>query len=282
MRRILGALVVAAVVVVLTACGGTEWNTSQAATANQRADSPTSTEPATSAKVAHPGVSTAAAERPYIAAILASRNLLQGQSATDAALVRCAVTAIVHGYGVDAFEARGLSPTPLRKPTASLDALPYPSDAQVTTIGTAPQRCGVGNAVATELAVVLKTDDAATLTCLTEHFDTDPDARGFIVMVLMQRNSDLTAARGAVAVLAACVDLPSLVLREANVQRLDNNTRACISKSLSMSQASLEDFFASDIAGIDSASNRAYLDSLLAEVKRCRSADAGAGFSSSG
>jgi hypothetical protein len=256
MRRIAPALAVLVVLVVLGGCGGTDWNTAQVS-------------PAAPPRP----VSTAASERPYIDALVASAQSQATKPELGATAVRCVATAIVHGYGAPAFVAANLTPTDLRDPNSTLTALPALSDDQGVSIGTALQHCNVGGAVAMGFAQGLKVTDGPTVSCLAGRFATDPGARRFLALSVLQRHADIEAAHALIGLVAACVDLPTLVLRSANVQ-VDATTRACILDALKTSEAQLKDLMALKIAGLDATQQQ---ETLAVSINDCR-ASARTGF----
>jgi hypothetical protein len=183
--------------------------------------------------------------------------------------VRCIATAIVHGYGAPAFAAAGITPAALRSPNSTLDALPDPSDDAVTTMGAAVQHCNIAKDVAAAFATSFaqgESVDAATTTCLAGRLGTDARARRFLVFSVLQRHADLAAAHGLIGLIAACLDLPALVLRAAHMQ-VDATTRTCILESLKSSDAQLQDYMAFRIAGIDTTSQEV---ALAVSVNHCR------------
>src|SRR5437762_1308589 len=123
--------------------------------------------------------------------------------------------------------AAAIPPAALRDPNSTLDTLPDPSDDRVTRIGTALQHCNIGRYLALGFAQEVKISDAASITCLAGRFGAAPGARRFMVLSVLQRHTDLEAARALMGLIAGCVDLPALVLRAANV-RVDATTRACL------------------------------------------------------
>jgi hypothetical protein len=257
MHRIVGALAVA---VVLAGCGGTDWKTAKISPSG----SPESARSAQSA-------ATAEAERPYIDAMLVSAQAGgSGISGVSPTTVRCLATAIVHGYGASAFAAAGITPATLRNPSSTLDALPDPSDDLVTRIGTAVQHCDIANAAATAFATAFaqgaKISDGASLTCLAGRFATAAGARRFLVLSALQRHADLEAAQALIGLIAACLDLPALVLRAAEV-RVDATTRTCLLDTLKSSGAQLQDVMALKIAGIDATTQQ---EALAVSINHCR------------
>jgi hypothetical protein len=255
MRQFAGALAVA---VVLGGCGGANWKTAQGSPAAQPP------RPA----------STAAAERPYVDALVVSaQSQATGKSEIGANNIRCVANAIVHGFGAPAFAAANLTPTDLRDPNSTLSALPDPTDDQVTSIGTALQRCNVGGAVATAFAQGLKVTDATTISCLAGRFAIDSGARRFLALSVLQRHADIEAAHALIGLVAGCVDLPTLVLNSTNVQ-IDATTRACLLDTLKNSEAQLKDFMALKIAGLDATQQQ---ESLAVSINDCR-ASARTGF----
>jgi hypothetical protein len=250
MDRIVGVLVVA---VVLVGCGGTDWKTAQVS-------------PSGSPKSAQ-SVSTTATERPYIDAMLVSAEAGGStKSGISPTTVRCIAAAIVHGYGASAFAAAGITPAALRSPNSTLDALPDPSDDVVARIGTAVQHCNIADAAAAAFAQEVKVTDSASTTCLAGRFAADARARRFLVLSVLQRHADLEAGHALIGLIAACLDLPALVLREADV-RVDATTRACLVDTLKSSDAQLQDFMALKIAGIDATVQE---EALAVSVNHCR------------
>jgi hypothetical protein len=260
MRRLMGVLAVAAV---LSACGGADWNASHA--------TPT---PSTSARSARTAATAAAAvsagERPYVDAMVASAVASDDTSATTSATTyHCIAAAIVHGFGATVFAANGLTPNGLRNANSTLDALPDPTDEQVTTIGAALQHCKIAKELAIGVGTDLGFTDTATVTCLTKQFDSGPAPRRFLVLAFLERKIDLEAAHAAVGVLAACVDLPTLVLRSANVP-IGAETRNCIVNALRGSDAQLKDFFALRMSGTDPETAVQASEQLGVAINRCR------------
>ena len=191
------------------------------------------------------------------------------RSGTNPTTVRCIATAIVHGYGAPAFAAAGITPAALRSPNSNLDALPDPSDDAVTAMGAAVQHCNIASAVATAFATSFAQGDnvdAATMTCLTGRLGTDTRARRFLVFSMLERHADLAAAHGLIGLIAACLDLPALVLSAAHMQ-VDATTRTCLLESLKSSDAQLKDYMAYRIAGIDTTSQEVALE---VSVNHCR------------
>ncbi|MDP9333243.1 MAG: hypothetical protein M3Q30_08055 [Actinomycetota bacterium] len=250
MHRIVGALAVA---VVLAGCGSTDWKAAKVS-------------PSASPKSAQ-SASTAAAERPYVDAMVVSAQA-QGsdKSGVSPTTIQCMATAVVDGYGASAFAAAGITPAALRDPNSTLDALPDPSDDRVTSIGTALQHCNIGRAVALGFAEGVKINDAASITCLAGRFSAGPGARRFLVLSVLQRHADLEAAHGLIGLFAGCVDLPALVLRAANVH-VDTTTWACLLDTLKTSGAALKDFMALKIAGSDTTSQE---ETLAVSINHCR------------
>ena len=250
MHRIVSLLAVA---VVLAGCGGTDWKTTRVSASG-------------SAKSAQ----SAAAERPYIDAMLASAKANgSDRSGTSPTTVRCIATAIVHGYGAAAFAAAGITPAALRSPNSTLDALADPSDDAASRIGAAVQHCNIGKAAAAAFATSFaqgESINAAAMTCLAGRLGTDARARRFLVFSMLERHADLLAAHGLIGLIAACLDLPEMVLRAAHMQ-VDAMTRACILASLRSSDAQLKDYMAYRIAGIDTTSQEV---ALAVSVNHCR------------
>jgi hypothetical protein len=262
MRRILGTLALATALAVAAGCGATDWKTSEAGSAAQKQAAATKAAQVAKAK------KTTAAEARYVSALVASNG--PSPSAGAAAEVRCVATAIVRTYGVQAFEAAALSPNALRAPNSSLTALPTPTAAQDAAMGASLQHCGIGKAVAQGLAEGLKSADPATVACLGRQMDKSAAAHRFLVAIALDRAIDLAAAHGVLGVIAACVDLPTLVLRTAGLGDLDPTTRACVVSAVRSSTAGLKDYLAAEIAGKQSDESRAYLDSLGVAINHCR------------
>ena len=249
MHRIVGALAAA---ILVAGCGSTDWKTAKV--------SPSSPNSATSA-------STTATERPYVdAMVISARAGGSDKSEISPTTIRCMATAIVHGYSASAFAAAGITPAALRDPNSTLDTLPDPSDDRVTRIGTALQHCNIGRYLALGFAQEVKINDAASIACLAGRFGAAPGARRFMVLSVLQRHTDLEAARALMGLFAGCVDLPSLVLRAANVQ-VDATTRACLLDTLKSSGAALQDFMALKIAGSDTTSQE---ETLAVSINHCR------------
>ncbi len=244
-----------ALVVALAACGGADF------------DAKASSTPSTPAQ-ARP-VTATVAERPYVDAMVASAAASDGKSALSASTYRCIATAIVRGYGTGAFEATGITPNGLRNPDSSLDGLPDPTDDQVTDIGFALQHCHVAQEVAASLAHGLGVTDAPSVACLTKKVEVGPDARRFIVLVLLERKVDLPAAHSLIGLVASCVDLADVVLRAANVP-IDPATRTCLVDALHGSDAQLEDFLALRVAGADPDTAEQASEQLSIALNQCR------------
>ena len=87
-----------------------------------------------------------------------------------------------------------------------------------------------------------------------------------MVLSVLQRHTDLEAARALMGLIAGCVDLPALVLRAANV-RVDATTRACLLDTLKSSGAALQDFMALKLAGSDTTSTE---ETLAVSINHCR------------
>src|SRR5690242_15451145 len=146
MHRPLRALALGAVIV-LAGCGGTSFDSV--------ASSGSKTAPTTSNA---PAVATSA-ERPYVDAMVASAAASDGSDDCTATIARCISTAIVRSYGVKVFVSSGITPNGLRNPNSTLDALPDPTDAQITSIGGELQRCRTGSLLAKSFAEGLKVTD---------------------------------------------------------------------------------------------------------------------------
>ncbi len=266
MRRIAGAVVVA---LVLGGCGGTDWNSAvsgKAGTANA-AKSTKSTKAANAAQLA---VANAKAERAYADALVASAYA--NDPSANAVGVRCTAAAIVHGYGVAAFERAGLTTAELRKPNSSLKSLAAPTTTQVDTLGAAFQKCGLGTPVARGMASGLRTSDPATIACLANRIDTTAAVRPYLVVSVLGRPIDLFAAHTAVGVLADCVDLPTMFVQAMGIA-FDATTRACLLDSLKGSEAKIKDYIATLVAkGPNSDEVIQLRDSLSVDVNRCRPA----------
>jgi hypothetical protein len=265
MRRTMSALAVA---LVLTGCGGTDWNSATAGTSGSTAKTAKAAKSAKASKAARLAQATAAAKRAYIDALVASGAA--NDSGVNAVTVRCTASAIVGGYGVTAFENAGITAAELRDPDSTLQSLPAPSAAQITAVGTAVQKCGLGTPAAQGLADGLGTDDPAAIGCMANRLDTDPAARRFLVFILVHRPVDLLAAHAAVGVIAACIDLPSLIIESMNVQ-VDTTTRACLVDTLKLSEAKLKDYVAILVVNGNQAEASVELrDSLAVDINRCR------------
>ncbi len=275
MKRFVGLLAVAGL---LAACGGTDWNSAQGAsqrsaltngaahTASPKAGTKTGAQAAAQA-----AASQAAAERPYVDAMVVGLAAQQDGTTTNlltTAQMRCAASAVIHGYGASTFADAAITPADLRDPDVSFDALPEPSYAQVTTGGGAIQRCRLGSFEGNSLSRGLDITNAATTTCFATHLDADPTARRFVLFVWVQRHPDLLAAQGLAGMIGDCVDLPNYILTEANVQ-LDPVTEACVVDALKQSKAQLVAMFAAHVAGDNDAETQ-YQESLGVTINRCR------------
>jgi hypothetical protein len=264
MRRIVGAVVVA---LVLAGCGGTDWKSAVSGN-SVTANAAKSAKSAKAAKAAQLAVATAKTERAYVDALVATSYA--NDPSANAVGVRCASTAIVHGFGVAAFKRAGLTTAELRTPNSSLKSLGTPTPTQVATLGAAFQKCGLGTPVARAMASGLGTSDAASITCLANRLDTTPAARGYLVVSVLGRPIDLLAAHTAVGMLAACVDLPTMFVQDMGIA-VDATTRACLLDSLKSSKAKLEDYIATLVAKGPKADEVIELrDSLSVDVNRCR------------
>jgi hypothetical protein len=263
MHRI--AAVVAAMVVVavgLAGCGGTDWNTAKNAAVK-------SARTAKSAKTPSGIAAEAKAERPLIAALVASsKSTNPRETAAQTVEDRCVATAIVHGYGTTAFHANGITANGLRGPRNSLDALPDPSEAQVAAIGAALQRCHIVE-VAPGIAKAFGVTDGAEIACLAGHFGTGADAHRFLVLTALNRHVSLAAAHDTVGILASCVDLPTLILRLGNVQ-VDSATRTCIIDEMNGAGAQLKDYFALKLAGADPDIAQQSIEAVGVAINHCR------------
>jgi hypothetical protein len=255
MQRPLRALATG-LVMILAGCGGTDYNTV------------VSTPPSTSATPTHAVVATTA-ERPYVDAMVASAAASDTSADFTAALARCVSTAIVRGYGVDAFKSSGITPNGLRNPDSTLDALPDPTDAQVTDVGVALQGCKLAKSVAAGLGQGLGVTAAPSIACLTKQVASGPDARRFIVLSVLERKVDLQAAHSLIGLVASCVDLADVVLRAAKVP-IDPATRTCLVDALHGSDAQLKDFLALRMAGADPDTAEQASEQLSVALNRCR------------
>ena len=261
MHRIAGVVAIVAVVV-LAGCGGTDWNTAKNAAVK-------SARTAKSAKTPSGIAAEAKAERPLIAALVASSKATNPlQTPAQTLTQRCAATAIVHGYGAAAFRANGITANGLREPKSSLDALPNPSEVQVSTIGAALQRCHIAE-LASEMAKALRITDGAQIACLAGHFGTGADAHRFLVLTALDRQVSLAAAHDVVGILASCVDLPTLVLQAGNVQ-VDAATRTCMIDEMHGTDAELKDYFALEIAGADPDTAQQSIEAVGVAINHCR------------
>jgi hypothetical protein len=142
-------------------------------------------------------------------------------------------------------------------------------DDAVTAMGTAVQRCNIGNAVVSAFATSFTQGEnisAATMTCLAGRLGTDARARRFLVFSMLDRRADLAAAHGLIGLIAACLDIPALVLSAAHMQ-VDAATRTCLLESLKSSDAQLKDYLAYKIAGLDTTSQEVALE---VSVNHCR------------
>jgi len=176
------------------------------------------------------------------------RDVIDNEDPTvESADIRCAVTALVRGYGVHAFTDNGLTPDGVRRADTSLDDRPAPTDAQLESIGAGLQRCAIAAAMAPALAEGLQISDHGTINCFAGRFASDPNARRFLVLAFMDRPVDLITAHQMVGLVAACVDLPSWVLQSAGVVT-NASTRACLLDQLKDSEALLKDLMALKIS----------------------------------
>ncbi len=131
------------------------------------------------------------------------------------------------------------------------------------------QRCGTGTLLAQSFATGLKVTDATAIACFTKHVDTDPALRRYVVTAWLARKIDLEGAHDLVGLLAACIDLPTLIMRVGNVQ-VDATTRACMISALRDSDAELKDYFALLISGTDATTLRQDYESIIVSMNRCR------------
>jgi hypothetical protein len=253
MQRLASAL---ALMVLLAACGGTKFDSTDAA-------SPGATTPTTT----RPSAVVTAAEKPYIDALTAS-DAASG-SDMSATASHCIAAALVHGFGVSAFSSNGMTPNALRRAGSNLDALPDPTDQQVDAIGSALQRCNIGRTLAAGFAEGLKISDTKTVGCFATRFNQGPLARRFVVVALLGRKVDLFAAHEAVGVLASCIDLPTFVLRSFDVP-VDATTRSCLVDALRASDSALKDFMALRISGADPDTALQASEMVSVAINRCR------------
>ncbi len=247
--------------VLLAACGGgTQWDSAQTAPAVKST-------PKRAAQSVAPAAATTAAERPYVDALSASA----AASGTElsATTSRCLAAALVHGFGVAAFSSNGITPNALRGANSNLDALPDPTDQQITTIGAALQRCRIGHDLAVGLAQGLRITDAASINCFTTQFNSSAIARRFVIIAMLNRKVDLETAHDAVGVIAACVDLPTWVLRTLDVP-VDATTRSCLVNALRNSDATLKDYMALRISGADPDTAIQASEALAVATNQCR------------
>jgi hypothetical protein len=261
MRRIAGVVAVV-VAVALTGCGGTDWNTSKSRAVK-------SARTAKASKTPRGIAAETAAERPLIAALVASSKASNpSETAAGSAKTRCVATAIVHGYGAATFRANGLTPNGLRAPKSSLDALPDPTDAQVAAIGSAVQRCRIDD-VAKTIALQLGITDGASVVCFAGHLGTGPEADRFLVSLVLDRKLTLAASHDVIGILASCVDLATMVLDAANIQA-DAVTRRCITDAMHGTDAELKDYFALKLANADPDTAQQAIEAVSVAINHCR------------
>jgi hypothetical protein len=257
MQRLLRAHTLAlALVVVVAGCGATDFNAKSATSV------PTTT------ALARPTVATTA-ELPYVDAMVASAAASDGKSAVSAATYRCIATAIVRGFGTGVFKSSGITPNGLRNPNSSLDGLPDPTDAQISAIGAALQRCRTGAMLAKSFASGLKVTDPAAVACFTRRVDSDPGLRRFIVMNYLERKIDLETAHDLVGLMSACIDLATYILQSAKLP-VDAATRACLVNALQGSEADLKDYFALRISGADPDTEQQRFEAVTIAMNQCR------------
>jgi hypothetical protein len=271
MRRFVGVVAFATAGVLVAGCGATDWNARDGSAAKPGSVA-TSTK---SKKASQTAAKTAAEERTLIDAMVASGLASTPNDPRNTpTVIRCIATAIVHTFGASAFSAAGVTANALRAPNQNLDFLPAPTEDQGATLGSALQHCNINSTVAAALADSLQVNDKATVLCLTGRFGT-PDARRFFALSALERHADLLAAHGLVGVIAACIDLPSVLLANAGVP-LDNPLRPCLLDAFKAESARLKDLIALTMAG-DKDAVQQNQDALAVVLNRCR-ASAHTGF----
>ena len=247
-------MVAVAAALVVGACGGTDWN------AAKQPKTPSA------AQLRAAAVAQAKAESPYVAALVASD---QGSSdPSNPADARCWAAALVHGFGVSAFVAHGLTPNGLRDPDSTLDALPTPTLAQADAIGAALQRCRL-SAVGAGLAQSLGANDAASAACMTRALGR-PEARRFLTLSMLgSHRMNLATAHTFVGLAAGCVDLAAFVVRIAGFPP-DAAIRQCVTTALHGADAEVKDFLALVFSDADHDQIEQASDALGVAMNQCR------------
>jgi hypothetical protein len=249
------------VALVLTGCGGTDWNTAKTSAVK-------SARQAAAAKTPAAKAAEAKAEHPLIAAMVANAKANDPSRTVAAGAVdRCFATAIVEGYGAATFRAHRMTAARLRNPKSTLDALPNPTAQQVTAIGASLQRCNV-RALAKVIEVDFSITNQAAAACVAGHLGTGPDAHPFLVVAALGRKMTLAAAHAEVDVASSCVDLAGLVLRGVTV-KADAATRACIVNVVRGASDALADYFALKLTDTNPAAARGALESVTVAMNRC-------------
>lgn len=239
------------------ACGGTDWNTA----GKPKAPS--------AAQIRAAAVAEARAERPYVDALVASGQANSDPTdPTTPSDTRCWATAIVHGVGVKAFAAHGLTPNGLRNPKSTLDALPTPTTAQAEAIGAALQHCRL-SIFSAAILYGLGITDAKSVACFTRGL-ARPEARRFLGLILLGTHRlNLATAHTVVGLLAGCIDLANLVIR-ATALPPDPTIRRCVATALHGVDAELKDFIALNLSGADPEQLQEARDALGVAMNDCR------------
>ncbi len=258
MFRMRGALAFA-VAATLTggACGGTDWN------AAHKPKTPSA------AQIRAAAAAEAKAEVPYVDALVASGQANSDPSdPTTPADARCWATAIVHGVGVKAFAAHGLTPNGLRNPNSTLDALPTPTAAQAEAIGAAMQHCRLG-VISAAVLYGIGVTDAQSVTCFSRALGR-PVARRFLgVLLIGAHRMNLATAHTVVGLLAGCIDLAALVVRTIDLPPVAS-IRQCVVTVLHGSDAELKDLMALNLSDADPEQIQEARDALSVSMNECR------------
>ena len=216
-------------------------------------------------------VANAGSKRPYVDAMVVSAQSKPAGRALPAQTTRCVASAIVHGYGVSAFAKAGLTPAVLRHAKTTLRKLAAPTAKQVDEIGTAEQLCGVGHELAQRFVQQLHVTDANAVPCLTHVLGTNPNARGYVVFTLLDRDPDLMAAHSVVMAVGMCVDTTRIVLDVSGL-RVTPTESACIVATMKPVPMMLDHRLAESMT-TQKPTQRQYQVLFAAGIERCVSAD---------
>jgi hypothetical protein len=236
------------------ACGGTDW---------KAAHTP---KPRSAAQLRAAAAAQRKAEIPYVNALVVKFSTApKPPSLADS---RCIAGAIVHGYGVKAFAAHGLTPNGLRNPRTSIDDLPTPTLPQVDAIGAAMQHCQLSH-LGAALARGLGISDARTAACLATAL-ARPQARRFLALSALGRHRvNLATAHTVVGLIAGCADLASLILRQSDLPA-DSAIRECVANALHQADAALKDYLALVISDADTDQIQEAKGEVLVAINECR------------